>query len=94
MALFFCLSGYLITSILWRDQNIRSFLIKRLFRIIPAVFLYLTILLVFFDLPLKSYVLNLLFISNYATSALDVGPVSHLWSFFQSAMSSAIRCNR
>lgn len=80
MALFFCLSGYLIVSILYRNIDVVSFLVKRLCRIVPAVALYLTILLVFFDLPLSSYLLNLAFVSNYATEALQVGPVSHLWS--------------
>lgn len=80
MALFFCLSGFLITSILWHDQRIQNFLVKRLARIIPAMALYLTVLFVFFGLPLDSYLLNLLFVSNYATHALDYGPVSHLWS--------------
>lgn len=80
MALFFCLSGYLITSILYRDPRIGPFLVKRVMRIVPAVFLYLTVLLLFFDLPLKSYFLNMAFVSNYAVEGLQYGPVSHLWS--------------
>ena len=80
MALFFCLSGYLIISMLYRDPDVRSFLVKRVFRILPAVWLYLTVLLLFFDLPFESYLLNLAFVSNYFTEALDAGPVSHLWS--------------
>ena len=79
MALFFCLSGYLITSILYRDQNIASFLTKRLCRIVPAVYLYLTVLLLF-GLPFDAYIVHLMFLGNYLTWALDTGPVSHLWS--------------
>lgn len=80
MALFFCLSGYLIVSMLWRDPDVPAFLVKRLLRIVPALFLYLTVLLVFFDLPLRSYLLNLFFLSNYLVAGMEGGPLSHLWS--------------
>lgn len=80
MALFFCLSGFLIVSMLWRDQNIPAFLAKRIMRIVPALFLYLTVLLLFFDLPIRSWLLNMLFVSNYMVEGLGGGPVGHLWS--------------
>lgn len=80
MALFFCLSGYLIVSMLYRNPDVPSFVAKRVMRIVPALFIYLTVLLIFFDLPLKSWLLNMAFVSNYAVSALGTGPVSHLWS--------------
>lgn len=80
MALFFCLSGYLITTMLYRDPDVLPFITKRLMRIVPALFLYLTFLLIFFDLPLKSYVLNLLFLTNYLVVGMEGGPLSHLWS--------------
>jgi peptidoglycan/LPS O-acetylase OafA/YrhL len=48
MALFFTLSGFLITSTLCRHPSVPSFLIRRLFRIVPlsfaATLIYLTIL--------------------------------------------------
>lgn len=80
MALFFCLSGFLIVSMLWRDQNIPAFLAKRIMRIVPALFLYLTVLFLFFDLPIRSWLLNMLFVSNYMVEGLGGGPVGHLWS--------------
>ncbi|MFO8126302.1 acyltransferase family protein [Yoonia sp.] len=80
MALFFCLSGYLIVSMLYRKPDVLPFITKRIMRIVPALFLYLTVLLVFFDLPIQSYILNLMFVSNYAVSGLSDGPVSHIWS--------------
>lgn len=80
MALFFCLSGFLIVSMLWRDQNVSAFLAKRVMRIVPALFLYLTVLFLFFDLPAQSWLLNMLFLSNYVVEGLGGGPVSHLWS--------------
>lgn len=79
MALFFCLSGYLIVSILHRDQRIIPFLAKRVTRIIPALFLYLSFLLIFFDIPMQAFVENMLFISNYTYTGLQK-PMSHLWS--------------
>lgn len=78
MALFFCLSGYLIVSMLYRNPDVPAFIAKRVMRIVPALFLYLTVLLVFFDFPLRSYFLNLVFVSNYAVSGLGGGPVGHL----------------
>ena len=80
MALFFCLSGYLITSMLYRSPAIRPFLIRRLCRIIPAVWLYLVVLLVFFDLPWQAFVRNMLFVQNYLVAYQTTGPISHLWS--------------
>lgn len=65
---------------LYRNPDVLPFIAKRVMRIVPALFLYLTVLLVFFDLPLESYILNLAFVSNYAVSGLDGGPVGHLWS--------------
>ncbi len=95
MALFFCLSGYLMTSILYRKPDVFEFVVKRVLRIFPAVLVYLTILLIFFDLPWRSYIFNLLFVSNYVTDALSGGPVSHLWSLsvemhFYAAISIAV----
>jgi len=80
MTLFFCLSGYLITSMLYRSPNIYEFVVKRVFRIVPCMALYLLILWLFFGLPTQSLVLNLLFVSNYLTDGLSGGPVGHLWS--------------
>lgn len=80
MALFFCLSGFLIVSMLYRKPQVGPFLAKRVMRIVPALALYLVVLLVFFGLPLQSAALNLAFVSNYAVSGMIGGPVSHLWS--------------
>ena len=80
MALFFCLSGYLITSMLYRDQRILPFLAKRVMRIAPAMALYLAFLVVFFDLPLRTALLNMTFVSNYIVEGLVSRQTSHLWS--------------
>ncbi|WP_420862187.1 acyltransferase family protein [Algirhabdus cladophorae] len=80
MALFFCLSGYLIVSILYKKPQVGPFLAKRVMRIVPALFAYLAVLTLFFGLPLKSFVLNMAFLSNYLVDGLAGGPVGHLWS--------------
>lgn len=80
MALFFCLSGFLITTILYRNPDPIAFLIKRLFRIVPAVYLYLVIIFVLFDLPLEGLLINFLFLQNYLVDYQSLGPLSHLWS--------------
>lgn len=82
MALFFCLSGFLIVSMLHRNQDIFSFLVKRILRIVPALLLYLVILALLFQIPWQMFVSNALFISNYWHEGLSksIAPTSHLWS--------------
>lgn len=82
MALFFCLSGFLIVSMLHRNQDIFGFLVKRILRIVPAVALYLVILMVLFQMPWDMFLANVLFVSNYWHVGLSktIAPTSHLWS--------------
>jgi peptidoglycan/LPS O-acetylase OafA/YrhL len=81
MSLFFCLSGYLITSTLLGRPAALPFLVKRTFRIVPSLWLYLLILVVFLDVSPQGALLNALFLQNYLPPNLvDVGPVGHLWS--------------
>jgi peptidoglycan/LPS O-acetylase OafA/YrhL len=81
MALFFCLSGYLITSTLLARPAALPFLVKRAFRIVPSLWLYLLILVVFVGVSPQAAVLNALFVQNYLPPSLvDAGPVGHLWS--------------
>lgn len=80
MSLFFCLSGYLIVSLLQKNSNVGLFIAKRFARIVPSVFVYLIILMVFFNLPWTSLFYNMMFVSNYFHSGLQGGPVGHLWS--------------
>lgn len=82
MALFFCLSGFLIVSMIHRNPDVFSFLVKRIFRIVPAVALYLVILAVVFQIPWDMFLANILFISNYWHVGLNkvIAPTSHLWS--------------
>ena len=79
MALFFCLSGFLITQFLSADPRVGVFLVKRLFRIIPLAWLAIAIL-VFFNQPSSfKATANFLFFANLDPNALMVGG-EHLWS--------------
>ena len=82
MSLFFCLSGFLIVSILNHNPNVTPFLIKRMLRIVPAVILYLCLLVVLFGIPWQMFAANMLFVSNYWFVGLSntIAPTSHLWS--------------
>lgn len=80
MSLFFCLSGFLIATILCEDSSVKRFLIKRFLRIAPAMWLYLAVVFLVLRLPPEVYVLNGAFISNYFHAGLVAGSTSHLWS--------------
>ena len=81
MSLFFCLSGFLIVSIIHRNPDPVSFLIRRIFRIFPAVALYILIIIVLFGLPLNEAATFLFFVMNYFPVQNGVFvPTSHLWS--------------
>ena len=79
MAIFFTLSGFLITSMLLAEQDARRFLIRRLSRILPLAWAAMLILILI-NRPNASVALaNLLFISNLPPSPLMNGG-HHLWS--------------
>lgn len=79
MALFFTLSGFLITRFLLHNSSITDFLIRRIFRVVPLAWLAMAISLVMSQAP-WSYVLpNFFFYANLPPQHLtEVG--SHLWS--------------
>jgi len=79
MAIFFILSGFLITSLLLRDDHIGRFLIRRFARIVPLA--WLALLLVFWAQQgsTTDLVKNLLFVANWPPMALPEG-TSHFWS--------------
>ncbi|WP_426443263.1 acyltransferase family protein [Bradyrhizobium genosp. P] len=77
MTLFFALSGFLITSNLLAHQQIYSFFIRRLTRILPLAYLYL--LVVYLTINPAMLPGNLLFIENYVQSYMDSWN-AHFWS--------------
>lgn len=84
MSLFFCLSGYLIVSMLQRNADPIVFLTRRILRIVPAVALYVLLMVILFGLTWRGVLENLLFITNYNFEGRGRGsveaPMTHLWS--------------
>ena len=79
MALFFTLSGFLITRFLLRHDSIVDFLLRRFFRIIPLAWIALLIALPMASAPLAVYPANFFFYANLPPQQLtDVA--SHFWS--------------
>ena len=79
MAIFFCLSGFLITSTLIYRPNVREFLIRRLCRIVPLSWAYTIIVLTALHASPRIMVAQLLFFSNYPPFYLTE-LTGHLWS--------------
>nr|WP_247713538.1 acyltransferase [Qipengyuania sphaerica] len=79
MALFFCLSGFLITKLLHSDPTVRDFLVKRIFRIVPLAWLAMIILIVVNQPNFATSIANLGFYANLPPARLMEGG-EHLWS--------------
>jgi peptidoglycan/LPS O-acetylase OafA/YrhL len=79
MAIFFILSGFLITQFLLRDLPVRDFLIRRLFRIVPLAWLAIIIALPMADATGYQWLSNLFFFANLPPFGL-VHSATHLWS--------------
>ena len=79
MALFFTLSGFLITRFLLTHDSTIDFLIRRLFRILPLAWLALALALPLVGTPASDYLPNFLFYANLPPQHLtDIA--SHFWS--------------
>ena len=78
LALFFTLSGFLITTTLLRDDAVVPFIIKRLFRILPLAWLYVVVVLGGLGAPWSVILANLLFYANASEATLAYAP--HFWS--------------
>lgn len=79
MALFFTLSGFLITQFLLNKADVIDFLLRRFFRILPLAWLAMLALAVATQPEPKLLFLNLLFVSNLGENQLLHGG-EHLWS--------------
>jgi peptidoglycan/LPS O-acetylase OafA/YrhL len=79
MVLFFTLSGFLITSLLLRDQNVLRFLIRRFFRIVPLAWLYMAVALGLTGVSAMVWLAHFLFFANFPPR--DLVPLTlHIWS--------------
>ncbi|WP_082450114.1 acyltransferase family protein [Sphingomonas sp. Leaf231] len=79
MALFFTLSGFLITQFLLHRPDVRAFLIRRLFRILPLAWAAMLALVVATRADATTALANVLFFSNLPPTRLLHGG-EHLWS--------------
>lgn len=79
MAIFFTLSGFLITRLLLRNSEILPFLIRRLMRIVPLAWAAVTILYVANRPDVDTALANFLFYANLPPAHLMTGG-NHLWS--------------
>ena len=80
MAIFFTLSGFLITRFLSAPgADVRVFIIRRFFRIVPLVWLAMAIALPLADASVEEWIANFLFYANLPPFHL-VYTGSHLWS--------------
>jgi len=84
--IFFVLSGFLITSLLRREQKetgtirLKEFYIRRAYRLLPAAYVYLIAVTVIFhqSLPYRYLVAAYLYLTSYALHS--PWPLLHLWS--------------
>jgi peptidoglycan/LPS O-acetylase OafA/YrhL len=78
MAIFFTLSGFLVVSILLRDQNIIAFAIKRVARIVPLAWGVLIVTFAMLGAGFPEWRANLLFYANLPPFYLM--HLGHFWS--------------
>lgn len=79
MAVFFTLSGFLITSFLIHRPSVSDFLVRRLARILPLAWLTACIALVWVDASPSMWAANLLFYANWPPMQL-AEVLSPFWS--------------
>lgn len=79
MVVFFNLSGFLIARMLLRDPHVPSFLIRRLFRIVPLAWVAVAVLAIVTTASMAATAANLGFYANLPPTQLLAGG-EHLWS--------------
>jgi len=79
MALFFSLSGFLITHLLLKDDRVAPFLLKRMARIVPLAWAAILVILLVWDEGRPYALANFLFVANLTPDTLMPGG-HHLWS--------------
>ena len=79
MAIFFVLSGFLITNFLIHRPNLFDFIVRRFFRIIPLAWLYLLFALPILGVSFSDYLPHFFFYGNWPPMSFIAGS-SHFWS--------------
>ncbi len=79
MAIFFTLSGFLITTFLLRNDNVRTFLVRRGARILPLAWAYMAVVMVLTQQDGPSTLAHFMFYANVPPFWL-IDSTAHLWS--------------
>ncbi len=79
MAIFFTLSGFLITRFLIADTSIRDFLIRRFCRVVPLSWAYFILTMSLVGASWDVFVSHMLFYANLPPSKL-IPMTGHMWS--------------
>lgn len=80
MALFFTLSGFLVTGQLLERPDVPGFLLRRCARILPLAWLYMLVALLVDQAPLAVWVQQYTFIANVTSPQALTPTTAHLWS--------------
>lgn len=80
MALFFILSGFLVTHFLLSRYGVADFLIRRLFRILPLAWLYMTLMFLIAPVTMDIWESHFLFYANYLPEGAFTPTTLHIWS--------------
>jgi peptidoglycan/LPS O-acetylase OafA/YrhL len=79
MVFFFILSGFLVTHFLLTRYGVVDFLIRRFFRILPLVWLYMTLMFLISPVTREIWIAHFLFYVNYPPDKF-IPTTPHLWS--------------
>jgi peptidoglycan/LPS O-acetylase OafA/YrhL len=79
MVFFFILSGFLVTHFLLSHYGVMDFLIRRFFRILPLVWLYMTLMFLITPVTMDTSLSHYLFYGNYPPGAF-ISTTPHMWS--------------
>jgi peptidoglycan/LPS O-acetylase OafA/YrhL len=80
MALFFTLSGFLVTHFLIGRPYVIDFLIRRFLRILPLAWLYILLALFLYPTSREAWLAHLFFYANYPPKPLIYHVTDHFWS--------------
>jgi peptidoglycan/LPS O-acetylase OafA/YrhL len=79
MAFFFILSGFLVTHFLLSRYGVVDFLIRRFFRILPLVWMYMTLMFLITPVTMDIWMSHYLFYGNYPPGTF-ISTTPHMWS--------------
>jgi peptidoglycan/LPS O-acetylase OafA/YrhL len=80
MGLFFALSGFLVTTQLLENDDVRRFLVRRCARILPLAWTYMAVALTFDGADAGTWAAQLLFFANVLHPQALTPATAHLWS--------------